>query len=333
MQERVRAVAPGRAGHGPRRLVGTSQAVEALSKQIAVAGRGRFPVWISGEDGVDKELIAALIHEASSWATGECLSLDAAVIPEPLLARELFGAEEGAIPSLPAAHEGALIRAKRGTVLLEGTQALPKDIQETLTQMLKSGSVSRVGSMQETPLESRLIAAGTADLRDLMTLGRVIPEFAERMRLLEIQIPPLRDRGEDILPIAGELLAATRSRYQNDYGNPCPVLGFSAAALERLGGYSWPGNERELREQISGAIMVAKGTDIQPEALLFGWDSPDRDPPFRDAKRAFEKEYVIRILRMCRGNISRAARIAQKDRKDFYDVMRRNFINPKDFRR
>ena len=332
MQEHVRTVELSRAGLGPRRLVGTSQAVESLSKQIAVAGRGRFPVWISGEDGVDKELVALLIHEARVWATGEFLSIDAGVVPEPLLARELFGAEEDSIPSLPGSHEGAFSRAKRGTVLLEGTQALPKEIQETLARALNNGSICKLGSSQQTPLEARLIAAGTADLRDLMTLGRVVPEFAERMRLLEIHIPPLRDRAEDILPIAGELLSASRARYQEDYGNPCPVLGFSAAALERLVGYSWPGNERELREQISGAIMVAKGTDIQPEDLLFGWDSPERVPAFRDAKRAFEREYVIRILRMCRGNISRAARIAQKDRKDFYDVMRRNFINPKDFR-
>ena len=318
-------------GRQPR-LVGTSRAVESLAKQIAIAGRGRFPVWIYGDDGVNKELVARLIHEASEWASGGFFSLDASVIPASLLARELFGAEEGAISTLPTFHEGAFGRNQRGTVVVDGAAALPKSIQQALARALDTSLYERIGGSTEISLESRLIAAGERNIDALVSEGTLLPEFAERLRLLEIQVPSLRDRTEDILPIAGEILAEIRSEIEDQTKRPCPVRGFAAGALERLVNHPWPGNERELREQIRSAVGVAKGADIQSEDLMFGWDGPDQVPPFREAKRAFEREYVVRILRMCRGNISQAARIARKDRKDFYDVMKRNSIDPQTFR-
>ena len=110
------------------------------------------------------------------------------------------------------------------------------------------------------------------------------------------------------------------------------MRGLSREALERLREHSWPGNERELREQILSALRLSRAEELGPEDLMLSWDQTDDIPSFRDAKRSFEHEYVTRVLRLCKGNISRAARIAKKDRKDFYDVMRRNDINPQDFR-
>ena len=123
-------------------------------------------------------------------------------------------------------------------------------------------------------------------------------------------------------------VSALQSGYMDD------VIAFAKArSLERLRAYGWPGNVRELREQIRAAVRLARGDELGPEDLLLAWESSENIPAFRDAKRAFEHEYVTRVLRICRGNISRAARIAKKDRKDFYDVIRRNSINPQDFRR
>jgi two-component system response regulator GlrR len=110
------------------------------------------------------------------------------------------------------------------------------------------------------------------------------------------------------------------------------VRGFSRDALDRLRAHHWPGDERELREQIRASIGLARGTELGPEDLMLSWESSSQVPSFREGKRTFEQEYVTRVLRLCGGNISRAARIAKKDRKDFYDVMRRNGINPSDFR-
>jgi two-component system response regulator GlrR len=289
-------------------------------------------VWISGEDGVDKELVARLIHDASEWTNGEFFALDAAVVPRALLARELFGAEAGAIPGLPAASEGAFGRAAGGTVLLENIEDVPKDLQQMLATALERGRYRRVGGDEVCPLVARLIAASRYGLEQVTAEGRLAPELSEQLRLLEITLPPLAERREDVVPIAADTLSIARRELEAEMQGAAPARRFSAAALERLVAHPWPGNERELREQVSVAVRMASGDEIEPGDLALGWDTVEGVPAFRDAKRAFEREYVTRVLRLCKGNISKAARVARKDRKDFYDVMRRNSIDPSEFR-
>ncbi len=314
------------------RLVGTSKAVQRAMEQIAVAGRGHFPVFIYGEDGVDKELIARLTHSQSEWAKNGFLSLDASIMPASLLGRELFGNEPGAIASLPDAYEGALGRMINGTVLIERIDAVPKDLQQSIAAVLKTKQFRRIGGTELFPMESRVIAASNKPLETLSAEGKLVPELAEQLQLLEIRIPPLRERKEDIIPIAAHLLSLSRAEIERETGRPCPVVGLSREALERLRTHNWPGNERELREQIRAALRLSRTEELGPDDLMLSWEQSDDIPSFRDAKRSFEHEYVTRVLRLCSGNISRAARIAKKDRKDFYDVMRRNDINPQDFR-
>jgi two-component system response regulator GlrR len=314
------------------RLVGTSRAVQRVVEQISVAGRGRFAVWIHAEDGIEKELIARLIHSASEWANGGFFALDASIVPESLLGRELFGSESGAIPALPGSYEGAFERVKSGTVLVERVDTLPKDLQQTLASALEEGSFRHIGGTERIAYEGRLVATSASSLDGLTADGRIVPELSERLRLLELRIPPLRERKEDILPIAAQFLSLARAELETETGKPCEVRGFTREALERLVTHSWPGNERELREQVRAALRLARTDELGPEDLLLSWESSEEVPSFREAKRAFEREYVTRVLRICHGNISRAARIAKKDRKDFYDVMRRNTINPSDYR-
>ncbi len=327
--------APGRANAMRRRgdrLVGTSRAVQRATEQIAVAGRGRFPVWVEGEEGVDKEVVARQIHAHSEWATGGFFSLDASIVPPSLMGRELFGSEAGAISPLPHAYEGAFARTRSGTVLIDRLDALAKDLQQMLATALERGEYGRIGGSERLPLETRLIAAGSASLDELSADGKLVPELAERLRLLEIKLPPLRERKEDIIPTAAHLLAMARNEIEYEWGKPCPARAFGRDAIERMRAHSWPGNERELREQIRAALRLCRNEELGAEDLMLSWEATDDIPSFRDAKRAFEHEYVTRVLRTCRGNISRAARIAKKDRKDFYDVMRRNEIRPTDFR-
>lgn len=314
------------------RLVGTSRTIQRALEQIQVAGRGRFPVWIHAEDGIEKELIARLIHNASEWATGGFFALDASIVPESLLGRELFGSSAGAIPALPGAYEGAFERVRAGTVLVERIETMPKDLQHTLATALREESFRRIGGEARIALEGRLIGASTSSLDNLSSEGKIVSELCERLKLLEVRIPPLRERKEDILPVAAQYLSLARAEIETETGKPCEVRGFTREALERLVQHTWPGNERELREQVRAALRLARGHELGPEDLLLSWESSEEVPSFREAKRGFEREYVARVLRICHGNISRAARIARKDRKDFYDVMRRNAINPQDFR-
>src|SRR5262249_23317713 len=190
----------------------------------------------------------------------------------------------------------------------------------------------RIGGTATHPLECRVIGASAETLDALVQSGRLVPELAERLRLLEIELPPLRERREDILPLAAQALAAARDEVERELGRPSRVRGFTRDALERLRDHSWPGNERELREQIHASVRLARDEEVGANDLLLGPELGDEVPSFRDAKRKFERDYVSRVLKLCKGNISRAARIAKKDRKDFYDVMRRNQINPASFR-
>ncbi|MEE9280457.1 MAG: sigma 54-interacting transcriptional regulator [Myxococcota bacterium] len=326
-----RAPAEGSIRRRGDRLVGTSRSVQRAQEQIAVAGRGRFPVFITGEEGVDKELVARLIHAASEWATGGFFALDASLVPETLLGRELLGSELAAIASLPAEAEGAFTRVGSGTVLLEHVEAVPKELQQTLAVAIEEGRYRRLGGGESRALESRLIASSIEPLESLTSSGGIVPELSRRL-VLNIELDALRDRRDDILPLAAHALAVAREEIEHELGRPCPVRGFTREALERLREHNWPGNERELREQIRSALRLARGEEVGTEDLLLGGESTDQIASFRDAKRAFEHEYVTRILRLCKGNISRAARIAKKDRKDFYDVMRRNSIDPQEFR-
>jgi len=323
---------PGSARRRSDRLIGTSRALQRAVEQIAVAGRGRFPVFISGEDGTDKDLIARLVHDASEWVTGGFFALDASLVPEPLLVREILGADAGAIAALPAAADGAFVRVGAGTVLIEHIEAMAKDLQARLAEAIERNAFRRAGGSSELALEARLIATSTESVDSLASSGRLVPELSSRLRLLEIRLPPLRERREDVLPLAAHVLSAAREEIGREQGTPCGVQGFSREALERIREHHWPGNERELREQIRAAVRLARGADLGPEDLLLVPETSDEITSFREAKRSFEREYVTRVLRLCDGNISRAARIARKDRKDFYDVMRRNAINPGDFR-
>jgi two-component system response regulator GlrR len=313
-------------------LVGSSRAVQRALEQISVAGRGRFHVFISAEEGTEKELIARLIHEASDWTTGGFFALDASLVPQTLLARELFGCERGALPSLPTESIGAFARTAGGTVLIDRIECLPKDLQQTLALALGDGRFRRIGGIASAQLECRVIGSSIENLDSLVHSGKLDPELGERLRLLEIRIPALRDRREDIPPLAARALSLASEELERELGRPPKARGFTREAMERLRECTWPGDERELRERILAALRMARGEEIDAEDLALGPESNDEVPSFRDAKRAFERAYVGRVLRLCAGNISRAARIAKKDRKDFYDVLRRNQINPDDFR-
>jgi two-component system response regulator GlrR len=314
------------------RLVGTSRATQRTLEQVAVAGRGRFHLHISGEEGVEKDLVARLIHEASDWANGGFFAIDASLVPESLVGRELFGTERTAIASLPGESVGALGRFAGGTVLVDHVESLPKELQQALALALRDGKFRRIGGSTAYPLECRVIGASAEPLETLVQSGRLNPELAERLGLLEIQLPPLRDRRDDIVPVATQALAATRDEVERELGHATKVRGFTRDAIDRLREHSWPGNERELREQVRSAMRLARGEEVGVDDLLLPPEGGDEVPSFRDAMRKFERDYVARVLRLCKGNISRAARIAKKDRKDFYDVMRRNQINPAEFR-
>jgi two-component system response regulator GlrR len=243
------------------------------------------------------------------------LALACGSIPEALQARELFGCVAGRHAVVPEAHSGLLERAADGTVLLDEIELLRGELRASLLAALSQGSFRPEGSPQTVPLQARLIAT---------TERAALAPFAD-LPHHTISLVPLAERREDILPLAAHFLAASAVE-----AGAKPV-GFTTDARDLLLSESWPGNVRELRARIHQASRLAAGGAVTAEALLLATD--DREiPSFKDAKRAFETRYVISLLRRCGGNISRAARLARKDRKDFYDVIRRTGIDPALFR-
>jgi two-component system response regulator GlrR len=261
-------------------------------------------------------MLARAIHAWSPVAAGPLEMLHCAAVPEPLQARELFGCAAGTYPALPDAFEGAIARAAGGTVLLEGIEALAVPVRTALSRSLAANRYRAEGDTAERSLRARIVATTEGGAGET-PLG--VPHQ-------EVVIAPLAERREDVLPLAAHFLALFAAEAGVE-----PV-GFATDARTALLEESWPGNVAELRERVRQAVHLAGGGAVGAEALMLAARA-DRVPSFRDAKRAFESRYVQSLLRLCEGNISQAARLAKKDRKDFYDVIRRTGVDPSLFRR
>ena len=298
------------------RIVGASRATERVIEQISAASRSDLPVLIVGPSGTGKEFAARAVHAWGSRAGAPFLTLACDALPEAIQARELFGSTSGVSPLLPNAQEGVLALAAGGSLLLEQIERLRNDVAETLARAIGERRFQRAGDEGSLALTARVIVA--AEARPSGTFLGGIPHHA-------IELVPLAERREDILPLAAHFLASSAEEI-----GVAPV-GFTADARAFLLAEAWPGNVRELRQRIRQAVRLSSGGAVSAEALLLAGDG-DEIPSFKEAKRAFETRYVVNLLRRCSGNISRAARLAKKDRKDFYDVIRRTGIDPTQFR-
>jgi two-component system response regulator GlrR len=295
------------------RLVGPSEATRRLIAQAAAASRTDLAVWITGPEGADHPLVARAVHEWGPRAGRGFEVVACSAVPEALQGREVFGCVEGVYPAIPGAYAGALERASSGTLVLEDIDALRDEIRAQLLRVLAESAFRREGEHTTRMLSARIVAT---------TAGGGAPELGE-LPLHEIRIAPLAERREDILPLAAHYLAAFAEEAGLRPG------GFNADARAFLETEPWTGDARELRNRIREALRLCGDAPVTAEALLLARDDV---PSFKEAKRAFETRYVVGLLRRCGGNISRAARLARKDRKDFYDVIRRTGVDPSSFR-
>jgi two-component system response regulator GlrR len=298
------------------RIVGADPATQEGVEQVRVAARNEQPVWISGPPGAGKSHFARALHAWSARSGGPFVEVNCTAVPEALLAREIFGCSAGTYPDLPEEHTGALARAAGGTLLLREVERLPEAVHRTLAAAITDGRFSREGDGTSSPLRARLVFTSTAR-RGASPLGDGLVH--------ELDLLPLSQRREDVLPLAAHFLRIAADE------EGVRAVGFTSDARNALLAEPWPGNVRELFERVRQAVRLAGDGAISAEALLLAADG-ENIPSFKEAKRAFETRYVVGLLRRCGGNISRAARLAKKDRKDFYDVIRRTGVNPSDFR-
>lgn len=304
------------AASGKRRedaIVGASEATRKLIAQATAAARSDLPVWLSGPPGSDREGAARAVHAWSARARGEFVTLVCSAIPEALQDRTLFGCAAGHYPAIPGAHIGVLERAAGSTLFVDGIDSLRPAVRDKLVHAVAIRSFRREGEPAERPLAAKAVLATEASAASAFAQ---IPHH-------EIRLTPLALRREDVLSLAAHYLRI----FADEAG--VPAVGFTADARDCLVEEPWAGDVLELRGRIREAVRLNGSGALTAEALLL---ARDKAPSFKEAKRAFERRYVETLLRRCEGNISRAARLARKDRKDFYDVLRRTGIDPANFR-
>jgi two-component system response regulator GlrR len=289
------------------RIVGAGRATQEVVELALTAARSERPVLITGPQGSGKDHLARAIHAWSGRSSGPYVVVSTGLVPEGQLGRELFGGSE----------DGALARAAGGTLVIDGAERLADGVRGTLARALAEGRFHREGEANPAALRARVIATSSKPIER--------SPFGDLPQHL-IRIQSLSERPEDILPLAAHFL-----RLHAEEEGVAPV-GFTSEARSALVAESWPGNVRELGERVRQAVRLAGNGAISAEALLLAAPDSDQVPSFKEAKRAFETRYVVGLLRRCGGNISRAARLAKKDRKDFYDVIRRTGIDPREFR-
>ena len=306
-------------------LVAESLAMREVFAVLELAARSDVTVLITGETGTGKELVARALHEASSRRKQPFVTVDCGALPENLLESELFGHVRGAFTGALSERKGAFQRADGGTLFLDELGAVSPTVQSRLLRVLEAKTVKPVGADQERTVDVRVLAATPVDLATRVASGDFRADLFYRLSVLSLELPPLRQRREDIPVIVAELLRR-RGFDVSKLGGP---------NLERLQVHAWPGNVRELRNVIDRALALSPGArDF--EALRLGFEpiAPGQglsvrvDLPFKEAKEgvvaAFEAKYLAEVHRQHDGNVSAGARFAGVDRKHWRALLRQH---------
>ena len=305
-----------------------------LERVRAVAATD-FPVVLMGESGTGKEVLARVIHRRSPRESGPFVPVNCGAIPKDLFESELFGHVRGSFTGATADRKGLFEEASSGTLFLDEISEIAQEHQVKLLRAIQEGEVKRVGDNRQRPVDVRLIAATNRDLRAMVKDGTFREDLYYRICVMPIDVPPLRDRSGDILPLAMHFLERERERAQTGG----TVTGISRSGLDKLLAYSWPGNIRELENKVKQSLILATGELIEASDLLLedthlgGAPATATGPAtLNDARSSFERTYLIDILRRNKGNATSAARAAGKHRSEFYNLLKKHGLSPADFR-
>jgi two-component system response regulator GlrR len=310
-----------------REIVSRSPLMTDLLAEARLVAGGEASVLITGPSGSGKELLARAVHAASRRSKGEMVAINCGAIPEQLLESELFGHVKGAFTGAHKDHQGLFQTAHRGTLFLDEIGDMPLSLQVKLLRVLQERQVRPVGSTQSQPVDVRLICATHRDLPKAVSDGTFREDLYYRVNVVALRLPPLAERREDIPLLASHFLSQLAERYGRE------LTGFAPDSMEMLIKAEWPGNVRQLYNVVEQCVARAT-TAIIPatlvqRALQQGGDALDS---FDDARREFEREYLVKLLRITEGNVTQAAKIAKRNRSDFYTLLSRNQIDLASFK-
>jgi transcriptional regulator with GAF, ATPase, and Fis domain len=308
---------------GGVRVIGDSPAMGALRSTIARLAATDLPVLILGESGTGKDVAAQALHQQGPRAERPFVAVNCAALTETLLESELFGHEKGAFTDAHATHVGKFELAEGGTLLLDEIGDMSPGGQAKLLRVLEQKVITRVGGTQNIPVNVRVVAATNANLAELVREKKFRQDLYYRLSVVTVEIPPLRERPEDILPLAEFFL----KQFCRDAGRP--LLAFSPEAEKRMQMHGWPGNVRELRNLMERIAYLNASDRIEVDDLAFIL-SPQRDPfddlsdgvSLTDATAKFQREYIRRAVGRMQGNMSDAAEYLGLHRSNLYRKMR-----------
>ena len=299
-------------------MLGTSPQMQAVFALIRKVAATNAPVLLLGESGTGKEMAAAAIHRRSTRKDGPFVAINCNAIPESLLESELFGHEKGSFTGAHVQRKGLLETASGGTLFLDEIGELPPAIQVKLLRFLQEQRLQRVGGRQEIQVDTRLVAATNADLKELINNGKFREDLYFRLAVVTIRLLPLRERGEDIGFLAREFL----QRYSDQDGRPKMV--FAPDALRAINSHSWPGNVRELQNRVKRGVIMASGSRVTAKDLELQREKgvvASGATTLRQAREHVEREMIEQALKKHSGKITSAAADLGISRPTFYELM------------
>ena len=304
----------------------SSRMAEALAEARMVA-HSDASVLLRGESGTGKELLAQAIHQASARAGKPFIAVNCGAIPEALLESELFGHVKGAFTDAVSNHKGLFQAADGGTLLLDEIGDMPPALQVKLLRVLQEREVRPVGASQSIPVDVRIISATHRDLDAAMEAGEFRADLYYRLNVVTLTLPPLSERREDIPLLANHFLVTLAAKYDKR------LSGFAPEALKALTTAAWPGNVRQLYNVVE-QVCALSTTPLVPLALV---QRALRSPSvqvltFAEAKQRFERDYLVGLLKLTDGNVADAARLADRNRTEFYRLMQKHGLTPGHFK-
>jgi len=310
-------------------IVAKSGKMQRVLEAVSRIAKTDSTVYIHGESGTGKELIAKAIHLASERKNKPFVALNCAAVPEPLLESELFGHERGAFTGAVRSRKGLFTQAHEGTLFLDEIGDMPPSTQAKLLRVLQERQFYPVGSEKSVEVDVRVVVATNKDLEEQVKQGVFREDLFYRIHVIPIYLPSLRERKEDIPSLVEHFISKFGQQMQKG------VTGLTPEAMQKLMLHDWPGNVRELENVIEYAVAMTHHDLISEDLILQTKGVVSQEPlkPLKDAKDAFEKSYLIYLLEICKGNISRAAKLAGKYRADFYDLLRKHNLNVSDFKK
>lgn len=308
-------------------IISRSTIMESLLQQTKQVAQSDFSLLIHSESGTGKELLAQAIHQASQRHDQPFTAINCAAIPEQLLESELFGHIKGAFTGAEKNHQGLFQVTEGGTLFLDEIGDMPMNFQVKLLRALQEKEIRPVGSTKSIKIDVRIISATHKDLQRAIIDKTFREDLYYRLNVVELQLPTLAQRREDIPLLAQHFLSQTNTKSSNH------IKGFSVEAMEQLISAPWPGNIRQLQNVVEQSVALSTAPLISASQIKKALREKDVQLlSFVQAREQFERDYLANLLKLTSGNVSQAAKIAQRNRTEFYKLLKRHYLNAEAFR-